>query len=419
MVKETKLYDILGVSPGDGDNEIKKAYRKLALKYHPDKNQSLNDVEKAKAAEKFKEISGAFEVLSDNEKRQMYDQYGEQGLGQGGFHDPSDIFSQFFGGMFGGGGGGGRGQQRQQKGKDVAHVLKVSLEDVYKGKTTKLALNKTILCQKCEGSGAKEKGMKSTCSDCRGSGVKMIVRQIGPMIQQMQTVCPTCRGAGRSIDPANLCGSCNGKCTTKERKILEVHIERGMQHEETIRFAGEGDQEPDVIPGDVVIILDVQPHDKFQRKGTHLTVTCQVPLSTALCGGSVILKHLDGRILSVNVGANEITPGIPHINIGSTKMVLGEGMPSRRHHQPGNLFLLFDVVFPSNDFFTPTNIDSLKQLLPWAKDQPSVAQIKDALPVNAVGVNERDIRDMDEEAHRHGEEDEDHAHGERVQCGQQ
>ena len=303
MVKETKLYDLLGVSPGAGENEIKKAYRKLALKYHPDKNSS------PEAAEKFKEISGAFEVLSDSEKRQMYDQYGEQGLGNmGGFHDPSDIFSQFFGGMFGGGGQ-QRGQQRQQRGKDVAHVLKVSLEDVYKGKSTKLALNKTILCPQCEGSGAKEKGMKSTCGDCRGSGVKMIVRQIGPMIQQMQTVCPTCRGAGKSIDPANLCKSCNGKCTTKERKILEVHVERGMAHEETIRFAGEADQEPDVIPGDIVIILDVQPNDKFQRKGNHLTTTCPIPLSTALCGGTVTLKHLDNRVLSISVGANEITPG--------------------------------------------------------------------------------------------------------------
>eukprot|EP00835_Amoeboradix_gromovi_P005386 NODE_501_length_7561_cov_0.489547.p3 type:complete len:306 gc:universal NODE_501_length_7561_cov_0.489547:7033-6116(-) len=302
MVKDTKFYDLLGVSPGAGDNEIKKAYRKLALKYHPDKNSS------PEAADKFKDISGAFEVLSDPEKRQMYDQYGEQGLGgMGGFHDPSDIFSQFFGGMFGGQSGGR--QQRQQRGKDVAHVLKVTLEDVYKGKTTKLALNKTTLCQQCEGSGAKEKGMQSTCSECRGTGVKMIVRQIGPMIQQMQTVCPTCRGAGKSIDPAFLCKACNGKCTAKERKILEVHVERGMAHEETIRFAGEGDQEPDVIPGDVVIILDVQPHDRFQRKGNHLTVTCQVPLSTALCGGSILLKHLDNRTLCINVNANEITPG--------------------------------------------------------------------------------------------------------------
>ena len=301
MVKDTKFYDLLGVSPGSGDNEIKKAYRKLALKYHPDKNSS------PEAAEKFKEISGAFEVLSDSEKRQMYDQYGEQGLGgMGGFHDPSDIFSQFFGGMFG---GQGRGQSRQQKGKDVAHVLKVSLEDVYKGKMTKLALSKTVLCQQCEGSGAKEKGMKSTCSDCRGAGIKMVVRQIGPMIQQMQTVCPTCRGQGKSIDPANVCRSCNGKCTSKERKILEVHIEKGMQHEETIRFAGEGDQQPDVIPGDVVIILDVEQHAKFQRKGNHLTTSCEVPLSTALCGGSIVFKHLDNRLLSISCKANEITPG--------------------------------------------------------------------------------------------------------------
>ena len=307
MVRDTKFYDLLGVSPGAGENEIKKAYRKLALKYHPDKNPS------AEAAEKFKDISNAFEILSDQEKRQMYDQYGEEGMGNmGGFHNADDIFSSFFGGGGGFGGGmfGGQRGQQQRKGKDVAHVLKVSLKDVYTGKSTKLALNKTILCPPCEGSGSKEKGVKSTCQECRGTGVKMVVRQMGPMIQQMQTTCPTCRGSGKSIDPSKMCTQCKGKCTAKERKILEVHVEKGMDHEDTIRFAGEGDQEPDVIPGDVVIILDVQENDRFQRKGSHLSTKCDIPLVTALCGGTVVLEHLDGKSMSINVGPNEIQPGL-------------------------------------------------------------------------------------------------------------
>ncbi|GMF05267.1 unnamed protein product [[Candida] boidinii] len=169
MVKDTKFYDLLGVSPDATDAQLKKAYRLGALKYHPDKNPS------PEAAEKFKEISSAYEVLSDSQKRDIYDQYGEEGLsggpgGMGGGMDASDIFSQFFGGG-GSGFGGGFGQRPSgpQRGRDIKHVISCSLEELYKGRTAKLALNKTILCPDCKGKGGKEGAVKQ-CTDCHGSG---------------------------------------------------------------------------------------------------------------------------------------------------------------------------------------------------------------------------------------------------------
>jgi DnaJ family protein A protein 2 len=217
MPKDTKFYDILGVSSSADENEIKKAYRKLAMKYHPDRNQ-----DKELANEKFKEISHAYEILSDPQKKEVYDRYGEEGLqGEGGGAGMSaeDLFSHLFGGGF----GGGRSQQRgPRKGKDMAHGLKVSLEDLYKGKTSKLALQKQVLCQACEGRGGKA-GAVQTCKGCNGRGVKIIMRQMGPMIQQMQQTCPDCNGEGETIRDADRCKVCYGRKVGNERKVYCVN----------------------------------------------------------------------------------------------------------------------------------------------------------------------------------------------------
>ncbi|KAJ3041600.1 Type I HSP40 co-chaperone, partial [Rhizoclosmatium hyalinum] len=279
-------------------SEIKKAYRKLALKYHPDKNPGNEE-----ANERFKEISKAYEVLSDEQKRDMYDRYGEEGIegasgmgGPGGMN-PGDLFSQLFGGA-GGFGGGGRSGPR--KGKDMAHSLKVTLEDLYKGKTSKLALQKQVLCGPCEGRGGKA-GATRTCTGCQGRGVKIVIRQMGPMIQQMQQTCPDCNGEGEIINPKDRCTACNGKKINNERKILEVFIDKGMTDGQKVVFSGEGDQAPGIVPGDIIIVIEEKAHDRFKRKGADLFIDVKIDLLTALAGGHFSIPHLDDRVLVVNI----------------------------------------------------------------------------------------------------------------------
>ncbi|GCB67800.1 hypothetical protein scyTo_0010304 [Scyliorhinus torazame] len=327
MVKETAYYEILGVKPNAPSEEIKKAYRKLALKYHPDKNPD--------EGEKFKLISQAYEVLSDSKKRDLYDQGGEQaikegGVGGGGFSSPMDIFDMFFG-------GGGR-MQREKRGKDVVHQLAVSLEDLYNGATRKLALKKNVICDKCDGFGGK-KGAVEKCPNCKGRGIEIHVQQIGPgMVQQIQTMCSECHGQGEQINPKDRCKNCNGRKIVKERKILEVYVDKGMQDGQKITFHGEGDQEPGLEPGDVIIVLDQKDHDLFRRHGNDLVMKMEILLVEALCDV---------------------------IKLGSLKCVLNEGMPIYRDpFEKGLLIIQFSVKFPPYGWFQPENLAGLEDLLP-------------------------------------------------------
>lgn len=281
-----------------------------ALKHHPDRNPGKEE----EASIKFKDVSSAFEILSNSQKRGIYDQYGEEGLENGGMGggmggmDPSDLFSSLFGGGGGGGFFGGGGRQRPsgpRKGKDLVHSVKVSLEDLYKGKTSKLALQKHVLCSKCNGKGGKEGAVKS-CNDCHGQGIKVILRQMGPLVQQMQQTCPTCNGEGEIINAKDRCKGCHGKKIVSERKVLEVNIDKGMQHGQTVTFAGEADQAPNVVPGDVIIHVEEKPHDLFKRKGDDLYMSQKIDLLTALAGGQFLVNHLDDRTLVVNITAGEI-----------------------------------------------------------------------------------------------------------------
>ncbi|KAG8801544.1 Type I HSP40 co-chaperone [Serendipita sp. 411] len=397
MVKETKFYDLLEVTPDASEADLKKAYRKKALRLHPDKGGD---------PELFKEVTQAYDVLSDPEKREIYDRAGEAGLnasGPGGMGmDPTEMFAQ----MFGGGGFGMPRDRGPRKGKDLVHRVAVTLEDLYRGKTTKLALTKHVICAKCSGKGGKAGAVK-TCGGCNGRGIKITLRQMGPMLQQIQQPCSECDGSGEIINQKDKCKTCNGKKVVSEKKFLEVHVDKGMKNGQTITFAGESDQAPDVIPGDVVIVIEEKPHPVFKRQDNNLQVDVELDLLTALGGGQFTIKHLDNRALLINLVPGEV------IKNDSIKVIHGQGMPSHRHHHPGDLYVHLKVNFP--DHLDPNVVPLLEQALP--------PRVPAATYGSDVVVDEVDLMDMDarqQQEHARGDAmDEDEDAQPRVQCANQ
>jgi len=409
MVKETKFYDALEVAPNCTDADLKKAYRKLALLHHPDKNPASGD--------KFKEISHAYEILSDPNKREIYDRYGEEGIngegGPGGFGgiNPEDLFAQFFGGgFFGGSSGRGSRSSGPKHGKDVVHKLKVTLEDLYNGKTSKLALRKSVICSKCDGKGGKE-GCVKTCSTGHGTGTKTTLRQLGPMIQQVQSICPDCSGEGEIINSKDRCKACLGKKIVEERKVLEVHIEKGMTNGQEIKFSGEGDQAPNTIPGDIIIMLEETPHHLFERKGSDLYYKAKIDLLTALAGGSFYIEHLDNRQLHVVILAGEV------IQPDDLKQVTGEGMPThKRPFDKGNLLIKFEIEFPKKNWTSAENIKTLEKILP---PRPNLKVPTSSMIIDEVTLADVDIRRQQQPRKSAYDEDEEERGHPGVQCAQQ
>ncbi|EYE91477.1 type I HSP40 co-chaperone YDJ1 [Aspergillus ruber CBS 135680] len=414
MVHDTKLYDILGVPDSASEAQLKSAYKKGALKYHPDKN-----ADNPEAADKFKELSHAYEILSDPDKRSVYDQLGEEGLeggGAGGGMGAEDLFAQFFGGgggPFGGMFGGGMRDTGPKKARTIHHVHKVNLEDIYRGKVSKLALQKSVICSGCEGRGGKDGAVKS-CTGCNGSGMKTMMRQMGPMIQRFQTVCPDCNGEGEMIRDKDRCKKCSGKKTVVERKVLHVHVDKGIRNGHKVEFRGEGDQIPGVMPGDVVFEIETKPHPRFQRKEDDLFYQVEIDLLTALGGGSFSVEHLDDRWLNVNIAPGEV------VTPGSIKVVQGQGMPSFRHHDHGNLYIQFDVKFPEKDQLQ--NLHLLEQVLPPRMEQthaPADAMVEDFEPENVDSSEYSQARAQGAAAGMDEDDDDVPAGAERVQCASQ
>ena len=192
-----------------------------------------------------------------------------------------------------------------KKAKTIRHQHKVTLEDMYCGKVSKLALQKAVICSSCQGRGGKEGAVKK-CTGCDGAGVKMMMTQMGPMIQRFQAVCPDCQGEGEIIRERDRCKVCKGKKTNVERKVLHVHVDRGVKTGTKIDFPGEGDQMPGIEPGDVQFEIDQKPHARFQRKEDDLFYHAQIDLLTALAGGTVHIEHLDDRWLNVEILPGEV-----------------------------------------------------------------------------------------------------------------
>ncbi|XP_066248346.1 dnaJ homolog subfamily A member 2-like [Euwallacea similis] len=404
---DDKLYEILGVSRNAGDNEIKKQYRKLAKEFHPDKNPE--------AGEKFKEISYAYEILSDSKKRQLYDRVGLKGLQEGGHHEGDDLFSSLFsgGGLFGGFGGfGGGGSRRRQRGEDTVYPLKVTLEDLYNGKTSKLQLSKNVVCSQCSGKGSKNGQPAEKCPACSGCGLKITYRAIGPgMVQQVQSACSDCRGSGEIIKEKDRCTTCKGKKVCNETKTLEVHVDKGMKDNQKIILRGEGDQQPDIETGDVVIVLQQKPHERFERNGNDLHMKHTVSLTEALCGFSFVVHHLDKRDLLIKHPAGQV------VKPGDVKVVTGEGMPMYKNpFEKGQLYITFTIKFPDNHFATEPVLKNLESIL---GPRPEFT-MPDGEHVEEVDLLEYNPHDRNSDAANRGEvyasDDEEHSHGRGMQC---
>ena len=330
-------YDVLGVERGADEKAIKRAYKKLAMQYHPDRTKG----DKAKE-EKFKEIQEAYEILGDKEKRAAYDQYGhaafeQGGMGGGGFGggfsgaDFGDIFGDMFGDIFG---GGGRGRQRVVRGEDLRYDIQITLEEAVKGTTKDIQINTLAHCDSCDGSGA-EKGSKvETCPSCHGSG--RVRRQQGFFVTE--AVCPTCHGSGKKIEKP--CKSCHGEGRVHKKKNLSVKIPAGVDTGNQLRLSGEGAAGENGAPaGDLYVVIHVKEHHIFERDGNNLY--CEVPISFSMAalGGEIEVPTLDGKV-KLKIPAETQT--------GKLFRMRGKGVSSTRSGYEGDLICRVVIETPVN-----------------------------------------------------------------------
>jgi len=339
MAKKRDYYEVLGVPKNASDDEIKKAYRKLAMKYHPDRNQG----DAAREAEaRFKEAKEAYEMLSDAEKRAAYDQYGHAGvdpnmragagMGPEGFGGFAEAFGDIFGDIFGGRGAGGRAGRQVYRGNDLSYAMEITLEEAAAGKEAQIRIPSWDDCDTCHGSGARPGTSARTCGTCHGHGVV----QMRQGFFSVQQTCPHCRGTGKIItDP---CPSCHGQGKLKKQKTLEVKIPAGIDDGMRIRSSGNG--EPGVNggpPGDLYIEVRLKKHDIFERDGDDLH--CQVPISIARAalGGEIEVPTLAGK---VNIDIPEGT------QTGKQFRLRGKGIKGVRASYPGDLYCHIVVETP-------------------------------------------------------------------------
>ncbi len=335
-VKE--LYESLGVAKNASKDEIKKAYRRLAMKYHPDRNPDNKEAEA-----KFKEIKQAYEVLSDEQKRAAYDQFGQAGIdpsmmggragAQGGFDfgGMGDVFGDIFGDVFGMGGRGG-GRQSAQRGSDLIYNLELSLEDAVHGTTVKIKVPTYVNCKTCDGSGAKKGSKPETCSTCQGMG--QVRMQQG--FFSIQQACPECHGQGSVI--ANPCADCHGQGRKQESKTLSVKIPVGVDNGNRIRLAGEGEAGMHGAPsGDLYVQIHIRPNPIFTREGNDLYTEVPVSFVIAALGGELEVPTLDGK-LKLKIPAETQS--------GKLFRLRGKGVNAARSHRSGDLFCRVSVETP-------------------------------------------------------------------------
>ena len=370
MAQKRDYYEVLGVDKNASDAEIKKAYRKLAIKYHPDRNPDNKEAE-----EKFKEAAEAYDVLHDPQKRQQYDQFGfdgpQGGFGGGAGMNMDDIFSMFgdifgghsgFGGFGGFGGGGGRPQYR---GNDLRLTVRLTLQEIAEGVTKKFKVKKDITCEHCHGTGAKDGAQPETCPQCNGSGVvyKTVRTMLGMM--QTQTTCPNCHGEGTVIK--DKCPYCNGEGVTKGEEVIEINIPAGVSEGMVVNVPGKGNAgKHNGVNGDIQVLIKEEPNDTFIRNGQDLYYTLLLDLPTAILGGEVDIPTISGNKISLKID--------PGTQPGKQVRLRGKGLPAVQGYGRGTGDIIVNIsvyipktltkeekeavdVFKESDNFKSSNAD--------------------------------------------------------------
>ncbi len=343
MSTKRDYYDVLGVGKSADATEIKKAYRKLAMKYHPDKNPGDKEAE-----ERFKEINEAYEVLSDETKRRNYDQFGHEGVnGQGfggaggfggqGFGGFDDIFGDIFGDMFGGGFGGGRQRRRgPERGADIKQRVNISFEEAAFGKKVQVKINRSEECEECHGSGARPGTSKKTCPTCHGSGTVQSVQRTPFGNIASQRTCSTCDGEGEINESP--CNKCHGKGSVRKTKTIEVDIPAGIDDGQMIKLSGQGEVGEKGGPrGDLYIVVNVQKHDIFTREGYDVYIEMPIRFTQAALGDKLEVPTLDGKV-SYNLPEGTQT--------GTVFRLREKGIPKLRSNSRGDQYVKVIIDTP-------------------------------------------------------------------------
>lgn len=335
-------YEVLGVDKGASEQEIKKAYRQKAIQFHPDKNPGDKSSE-----DKFKEAAEAYEILSNAEKKQRYDQYGHAGVGSsasggyGGGMSMDDIFSHFgdiFGGGFGGFGGGGSrgGGRRVQRGSNLRVKVKLTLEEIAKGVEKKIKVSKQVICSTCDGSGAKDSSSFHTCTTCNGSG--QVRRVTSTFLGQMQTTatCPTCNGSGNVI--TQKCSACSGNGVVRGEEVVPIRLPAGVSEGMQLSVSGGGNAAPNGgIPGDLIVVIEEVKHELFERDGNNLYLEHYIKFPEAVFGAQIEIPTLDGKArIKIDSGTQS----------GKVLRLKGKGLPELNSYRTGDLLVNINVWTP-------------------------------------------------------------------------
>ena len=350
MAEKRDYYEVLGVAKNANADEIKKAYRKAAIKYHPDKNPGDKEAE-----EKFKEAAEAYDVLSNEEKRARYDKFGHAGMsgaGAGGFgggfggggFSMEDIFSQFgdiFGGHFGGGFGGfggASGGRTVNRGSNIRVRIKLTLAEIANGTTKKIKVNKDIACDKCGGTGAKDSSSYSTCSTCGGSGYVMSVQNTFFGRMQSQSQCPTCGGEGKTITAK--CDKCGGEGSVRGSEVIEIKVPAGVGEGMALTVSGKGNAaRHGGMNGDLIVIIEEEANPELLRDGNNLIHNLNITVATAILGGEVEVPTIEGK------AKIKIAPGT---HAGKVLRLRGKGLPDVNGYGRGDIMVVVDITIPTS-----------------------------------------------------------------------